>query len=150
MPSNKDLLGAFRQHLVDQGLVRKASVAVPGKRPVFVEPADGAPAPGEREGVENDDVTMISLFVGGDIAGAAFEGFIAKSTIDVRYRTHDAQEVLDLAAAVRLAIVDQWDWLMGGLRVIESREWAGVQRVGSSAAQGYDFVHKFYFEYYSG
>lgn len=147
MPDNFDLLRSFRQYLVDQGLVRKASVAG-AARPMHVEPP-AAYAPGEREAPENDDTTVVSVFVGGDVPMGPFEGDWIRATIDVRYRTVDPPDVLHLNAQIRQAIVDRWDWDMGGLRVVESLEWAGLQRLGASEAQGWDYVSKFLFQIYA-
>ena len=155
MPNTKDVLTNLRQHLVNQGVVRKASTAG-SLPPMFVELPEGAPAPGEREGAENDAEIMVTVFAGGDIPHRFGEGTLFKSTVDVHYRTaaNKAQRALDLDASIRSQMVDpilgvKLNWTMATLLVIESRIWAGLQPIGASAAQGHHFVTKFYFEIYS-
>lgn len=156
MPSLADVLSAFRTELVDQGLVRKASQSTPaGKPPMFVQLDAGAPAPGEREGVENDAELMLTIFAGGDFPSFP-DGAIRRSTIDLRYRAapNKARRAFDLDAEICAAICDQtgtgfaarYDWTMGGLYVIESRVWAALGTIRTDADQGSDFVTKFYIE----
>lgn len=86
MPTPTQILTAFRADLVAAGLVRRPSEAgvLP---PCHIEPADGAPAPGEREGIENDAELVVSLFHSGDFAEDTFDTYRRRAAIDVRYRS---------------------------------------------------------------
>lgn len=159
MSTVTDLLTAFRNELVAEQLVRKASQANPaGRPPMFVQLDGGAPAPGEREGVENDPELITTIFAGGDFPPAT-DGALRRSTVDLRYRTAPgkAPRAFNLDALVCAHIADQdqdgyaarYDWTMAGLYIVESRVWTALQPIRTDPAQGADFVTKFYFEYRS-
>lgn len=132
------LLSGFRNYLVAQGLVRKPSVAgaVP---PLWIEPQDGVPAPGEKQGTEDDAHRVLGVFYTAGLAPRPYEKEYRTRFVDVVYRT---KEVGDLGAtfvlnqAIFNAIVDKRNWSMAGVQILESLEWRALQRV-SSDPQGY-------------
>lgn len=105
MPDASAVLTAFRAELVEAELVRRPSEATPaGAPPMHVEPREGAPAPGEREGVEDDPGLVLSLFHGGDLAEDLFDTYRRRTVAEVRYRSAtnaDLRRAMALDAAVR-------------------------------------------------
>lgn len=145
-----DLLDALLAHLVARNIVRRPDVAG-AKPPLWREPAGGAPAPGERKGTGNDPTTMVSVFHSGEIPRSPERGYSDRPTVDVWIRTKDPRVGPDLARAISDELAPpplgvRYDWTMGGLQLIESRQWRGLQRLGSDQAQGFDFVASYLFE----
>lgn len=152
MASATDVLTALRIHLVGAGLVRKASIAGAAP-PVFIEPIGGTPGPGEGEPPEVDPNLHIGLFAGGDIPIGEQDGFMLKTTIDVRYRGRNAQQILNLDNELVKQLHDaggqrRRGWTMGGLFMVETGVWTGCQPLGRSKAEGYEYVTKVYAETY--
>lgn len=89
MPDIAATLTAFREHLIAADLVRRPSEATPDAPPCHIEPQDGAPAPGEREGVEDDQALTVSLF-GTELGETNFDaGLRRRVLIELRYRPAD-------------------------------------------------------------
>lgn len=140
------LLEHFRDHLVSAGVVRIPRVAgtVP---PLWLEPRDGAPAPGDKTGTE-DSSTVLSAFLTGGLASRPYESFMRTDIVDVWVRATQAPAVFDLETGLRAAIIDKRAWDMAGLTVIESLQWRPLQRLGSDA-QGFTFVCAFTFQIFA-
>lgn len=149
-----DLLAAFRQHLIDEGIVRAATEpAVAGEPPMLVELPGGPRAPGEGDELERDPNMALTIYAGGDLTAGEFDGFIRRTTIDVHYRTVDARLLEPLDRAIVNAMHDEGGqrrrgWVMGGLYVLETGQWAGLQPLERSKAGGHHFVTKVYVETY--
>lgn len=145
-----DLLDALLAHLAGQGIVRRPDTAGAAP-PLWREPAGGAPAPGERKGTGNDATTVVSAYVSGEIPRAPGQGYSDRLTVDLRIRTKDPRVGPDLSRAIADELAPppygvRHDWTMGGLHLIESRQWRGLGRLGSDPAQGFDFVVAYLFE----
>lgn len=144
------LLDYIRDYLVTEGIVRKPEVD--GKLPpLWREPQDGAPAPGEREGVANSDSAVVSIFNAGGIGRAAYSPW-RYPTVDFWLRVAQAPLYESIANAITDAFCgDQAakvGWNMAGLEVIESREWRPWGRLGSDE-QGWTYVGAFVFQLYA-
>lgn len=148
------VLAAFRDHLVAEDLVRAASVAG-AEPPMFVELADGARAPGEGDPPEVDPNIVLTIYAGGDIPAGEFDGYLLRTTIDVHYRARDARLIGPLDTAIVTTLSDAGGqrrraWEMGGLFVLETGLWTGLQPLERSKAGGHHFVTKVYVETYRG
>jgi hypothetical protein len=106
VPSPTDVLTALRVDLIAAGLIRRPSEAgtLP---PAHVEPAEGAPAPGEREGIEDDPELVVTLMHSGDFGEEPQDSYRRRAIIDVRYRSRGGTglrraAMLDQAIRARL------------------------------------------------
>lgn len=157
MADNRAILSAFRNELVAQSIVRRATQTTPaGKPPMWLQP-DTAPAPGDPvpQGVTSDPAITLTARIGGDIVPPPGHGSLHKTTIDVIYRTAKDQAGLafDVDVLIRAAIAGQpaepfgkLDWTMGGLHVIQTKGYAGLAPLGPTSQGGTDHVSKFYVE----
>jgi hypothetical protein len=132
-----DIVGAFRIDLVAAGLVRRPSEAAPDAPPLHIEPADGAPAPGEREGVEDDDALVLSVFVS-ELAETNFDGALRRRAIlELRYRPFDQAALMDaqaLDAAIRARLLDParnygYGFDLGGIYCHQATPFAGLSTI---------------------
>lgn len=117
--------------------------------PIVIEPREGAPAPGEMKGTENNAAAIVSLFYTGGIITPPLEKFHRKETFDFWIRVAKSPQLAkQIADRLRLLLHDKRGWNMDGLEVIESLAWRPMQPVGSSA-QGYSYTLSFIFELYA-
>lgn len=158
MPDVSAVLTAFREDLIDRGLGRRPSEAGDAV-PFHIEPVDGAPAPGEREGVEDHDSIVCSLFHGGDLGeGSGYDASIRRrSVVDVRYRGRDNEAlrgIYALDAALRAGLVTAarnygYGFELGtdaAVFVHQAAVWGGLGPLGRGRDVGFDFVAKYLFE----
>lgn len=148
-----DLLEAIRAELADEEILRPAGVAG-ALPPLWLEPADGPPAPGEATGSGGDDTTIVSAFRTGEVPRSPGQGYSDRAIVDFRIRSKDARvgpdlvdRLSDLFAPAPLGV--RHDWSMGGLQLLESRQWRPIARLGSSRAQGFEWVVAYLFELYT-
>lgn len=99
------LLTALRNELVTAGLVRRATVAGP-LPPMHVEPRDGPPAPGEREGNETLGNLVVTIRLSGTLAEGAFDSYRRRIVVDVFYRS-TGTDGLKAGRTLDAAIVDR-------------------------------------------
>lgn len=163
MATPTEILTAFRQHLVDQGIVRKpgAGPQPNGAPPMFVEPDDGPIGPGEApKAEENDDQLVLSIFWGGALAATDADAYRLRGSIDVRLRSSGSagvQRAAAVAMRIRREMFEPGDspgiarraWVMGGLNMLETGEWGGLSRIHASESEGFDDVWKAYVETYA-
>ena len=116
--------------------------------PIFIEPREGPPAPGELKGDENNEKAVLSLIYTGGIPTGVLEKFHRKETFDFWVRSRSAQLAKQVDDRLRLLLHDQRDWSMDGLQVIESLSWRPMQPVGSGP-QGYSYTLSYIFELYA-
>lgn len=153
MPTNTTtVLTALRAHLIAAGLVRKGSVAG-ALPPLVLDPVAGPPAPGELEGIFGDPDLVITARPGGDFPPAPPDGWLLKATIDLIYRGHASDQIATVDAAILAEMylpggMAKTAWLMGGLQMIETRSWAGLQRLAGTRGEGFTYVSKLYVETY--
>jgi hypothetical protein len=116
--------------------------------PLFIEPRDGAPAAGERQGDENNKDAILSLFYTGGIPMGTLEKFRRRTTFDVWIRVRSPQTAKRIDDRLRLLLHDKRDWDMDGFQVIESLEWRAMQPIGNGP-EGYAYVVSYLFELYA-
>lgn len=149
-----DLLTAIRDYMVTKDLGRDPRVAGDAY-PVWREPRDGAIAPGEKLGDENDDDLVISIYKTGGVPSGYFEDAVwRRDTVDFFLRARTAALVFDFETLLRPAFVrddaapvPRTNWNMAGLMVIESSLWRPLQPIERGEA-GYTYVVSFIFETY--
>ena len=116
--------------------------------PIVIEPREGAPAPGELRGVENNLQGILSLFYTGGIETGTLEKFRRKEIFDFWVRTKSPQLAQEIKDRLRKLLHDRRNWDMDGLTVIESKLWRKLQPVGHGP-QGYSYTISFLFELYA-
>lgn len=131
-----DLLTNLRDHLISEGVGRDPRVAG-STPPIWREPQDGAPAPGDKSGTEDGPDGTISLFrSGGIVLDSQEQRWHRNPTVDLVIRTPAPpaatalQEAIDLAllrAAGEPASSPAMNWQMGALTVISSQRWRDWQ-----------------------
>jgi hypothetical protein len=142
------LIDRVYQYLVDQGIGRPINVSS-SLAPIWREPADGTPAPGEGTGTEIGQTAVIGLVEGGGITDEMpFTSQWRRDQVDIHYRAMRSPDIQRLYIAVRRAVVDKWGWQMAGMRVISSVEARPLDLIDSSKAQGFHKVSAVLFETY--
>jgi hypothetical protein len=141
-----DVLSALRDHLIAQGIVRKPSVAGSAP-PLWIEPKDGVPAPGEGAGTEVGSDLVLGAYYVNEIAPGRFESWWEKPIIELRLRARVVPPVKVTERAISKALIDKVDWTMSGLYVNESELFNGLHRLGSDD-QSYDFGVSYVFQLY--
>lgn len=110
MPDVTQVLSAFREELIAAGIARRAAEPGPAAGapyPMLIEPAAGAPAPGELSAEDNDHTELVlSLFHDGDVApGTNYDARTRRVTVlNIAYRAAGALG-LQKAMAADAAIV---------------------------------------------
>lgn len=145
-----DLLTAIRDELVAQNVGRAPAVPPPGgdpnRPPIWRQPRDGAPAPGEGQNdTEKGTDSTISLTFAPGITAQRHEGFIRIDAVDFWIRTTVAPRAVALEDAIRDALNDRRGWTMGGLAVIESLQFRALQFL-RSGPDGFTFLTQYTFE----
>jgi hypothetical protein len=144
-----DLLVAMRDELAAQDIVRKPSVAG-AQPPMWLEPRLGVPAPGEGKKAEEIGTdAVLGTWVVSGLAPAPYNAGRRVDFVDIRLRTRTAPIATALEEAIRGALIDKRNWVMGGLTVIESLLYRAMQPTGSDK-QSFDWIFTFSFETYSG
>lgn len=149
----------FRGYLISQAPeegepgFRKPSEVDPGGAegmllPVFIEPIDGAPAPGQRTGTEDNKHAVISLVYTGGFVTGPYEKFRRKETYDLWIRSKTPQLAKIIDNRLWKLLHDKRDWDMAGLTVIESMQWRPLQPIGTDPGV-YSFICSYVLELYS-
>lgn len=138
------LLECVQAEMVTQGIGRLPATADPTKPPIWLMPKRGAIGPGQEKPPYGDPSTVLSLFMGGGLPTAPYEGFWdAGRTVDVRIRTVSAPVAIDLELTLHELLGDRQNFEMGGLHVEESQRYLPLQLINSSTDLGYDFLVRF-------
>jgi hypothetical protein len=116
--------------------------------PVFLEPREGTPAPGEPKGKENNERAIVGLILTGGMRTGTLEKFRRKVVFDFWIRAMPPQLPQQIGDRLRLLLHDKRNWDMAGLTVIESMLWRPLQPVGHGP-QGYSYTMGFLFELYA-
>lgn len=145
--STVDPLSEVRAYLATRGVVRLPNVASP-LAACWIEPRDGVPAPGEGGATDASDV-VVGMFRSGEIARAAMEYQLRTITIEFMVRSRRAQDVWPLDVALFDAMHDRFATPMRDLMCIHSRQFRGMQRVGSDT-HGYTFSTEYALDVWSG
>lgn len=131
------IVDRLRAHLIGQGIVRAPDVPGPGARPwlppVWRHPDDGPVGPGDaleqgKPGAAQDDGTVVSLMLAPGIPPAPGEEERRIDGVDIVTRGRAVSPLADLDVVIRHELVGllpggRVDWVMGGLYVIQSRQW---------------------------
>lgn len=146
--ANPDLLKHLRDYLIANGVGRDPRVAG-AEPPIWLNPRDGAPAPGEKNGVENDAAAMISLFNTGGVVAPPYEQSVWRyETVDIWLRTITAPRANDLDWEIEPLLVDKWNIDIGTLAVIEVKKWRALQTLGFDEASGWTGNVSYIFQLY--
>jgi hypothetical protein len=146
-----DLLGNLRTYLIAQGVCRKPSVAG-ASPPMWLEPQQGVPAPGEQ--YPGGDPTgigatvVLGAFRTGGFATGPYESAWRIPTVDIRIRASRADYVTATEVAITPLLIDKREWMMGALNVIESQMWRALQPI-TIDAQSFDYVVSYSFQLYA-
>lgn len=116
--------------------------------PIFIEPREGAPAPGEAKDDENNEKAILSLVYTGGIPTGPYNKFRRKETFDFWIRSMNPPLAKQIDDRLRLLLHDKRGWSMDGLEVIESLSWRPMQPIGSGP-QGYSYTLSYVFELYA-
>jgi hypothetical protein len=141
------LLDHLRDHLISESIVRSPRTAGAAP-PLWLEPREGIPAPGEGSGSEVGADAVLGAYFTGGIASQPWESFIREDTIDLWLRTRTAPIAFTLWQQLREELIDKRNWNMAGLTIIESREWRPLQPLYRDA-QAFTFVASIVFERYA-
>jgi hypothetical protein len=145
------LLTYMRDYLVAEGLVRKPSVAG-ALPPLWLEPAEGTPAPGEGDNATEIGSTLVlSASLATGIPREPYTGqWLRTDAIQFVVRASAAtgalQAAFDLETEIKRRFDDRRAYNMGALLVLESRMFRGLQRVSSNREQGYVMTTEYTFE----
>lgn len=148
MADAAQLMEAFREELVDAGIARAPTVAGP-LPPVWLAPEGGANAPSDKQGVENNNDLVLSVFYAGGQAMRPFESFWRRSTVDVVFRARKAPMAMECEALIREHFVGdlgRYEWSMGGLNMHCTLEWRALQPAPSTGP-GHAFVWSMFAEF---
>jgi hypothetical protein len=143
------LLHAMRDELVTAGLVRTPRTAgvLP---PLWVDPRDGVPAPGEGSSSTEIGATMVlGAFPTGGFPRQPFEKMLRRDTVDLHFRALKSPDIFTLEAQITDRLIDRRNWTMGGdLTVIECEQWRPLQPLDRDE-HGFTYVVSYWFETYA-
>lgn len=133
-PTDPDLLEGVSLYLISQGIVRDPSDNSNTLPPLWIEPRNGTPAPGESEGlnpveVGNDLVVSINRATG--IPSPPYEGFIRHDGVEFVVRAIEPSFASSFESKVRAALNDKRGWQMATVPVNESLLFRDLQPIGS-------------------
>jgi hypothetical protein len=142
-----DLLDALSAHLVDEGIARQPNDAVSPAVPLWLEPKNGVPAPGEREPPVRGDDAVLGAFMGGGVVPNPYESELRLDAIRIEIRTLHSTRAVEPDAAIRAALIDRHDWVMGGLYILESQQSRPFERrPEAEPSQGFTFTVAYIFD----
>lgn len=145
---NRDMLDALRDFLVTQALVRIPRVAG-ATPPLWLEPRDGVPAPGEGANpTEKGDTVVAAFRATGFPSQRTMFPYIRNIGIDFRIRGKTTPPIFDFDAKLYMLLHERYGWDMAGLDVIASTQFRELQRLGSDSA-GFEYVTEYQFEVYA-
>jgi hypothetical protein len=140
-------------YLIAQGIARspRTASALP---PVWRQPINGTPAPGEGTGVEVGDPTVLGLVRSGGIPAASNEAEWRYDIVDVWIRARKWTQVETTYAQIRSALIGTFagqrrGWSMDGFPVIEAREWRALALLEATSTQGFTAQCAVLFETYA-
>lgn len=133
-----DLLQAFRDHLVANSVCRKPSVAGP-LPPMWLEPRNGVPAPGEGDNPTEVGATLVlGAFMAPGIVPQPYEGFVRTDGVEVWIRASNAALVRPLENQIRGIVNDRRNFSLGSLWVESMYLFRDLQPV-DRGPQGFTF-----------
>ena len=116
---------------------------------MWLEPQLGVPAPGEgSDPTEIGDPLVLGAFLSGGIPRKPYEKILRRDTVDIWIRSRTAPEVTTIEAAITDQLIDQRNWQMGGLTIIESEQWRPLSPL-TRDEHGFTFIVAYWFETYA-
>jgi hypothetical protein len=144
------ILDGFFDYMIAEGLARNPKIATAGKHPLWIEPADGVPGPGEGSAtVEKDSDLVLGAFQTTGLTTERYESFMRVDSITVWIRSRKAYMAHEFEPQLQEALHDKRNWTMGMKNIIESLMFRPMQRVSSDAAQGFVFSTEYLFWHYN-
>jgi hypothetical protein len=146
MPAETQLLFNLREFLILHGIARKPSVAG-GGHPLWLDPRDGVPAPGEgTHAVEIDNDVVLGAFQVSGFPRAPYDAtHLRTDAVDIWIRSRIAPLAYDVEEALQDVLSDKRQYMLGALIILESRIFRGLQRLGSDE-NGFIFTTQYSFE----
>lgn len=142
-----NLLDHVNDYLVAQNLVRDPRIAGP-KPPLWVEPRNGTPAPGESPKGNATEVgadIVVGAFNAPGVSLGRHNSHRRIEAVDFDIRVRKAPLVDDFYKSLRAALHDKRGWTMAGLWLSESLAYRELQRLGADE-NGWIFTTQFTFE----
>lgn len=162
-PGADPFLRIFRDYLIAEELARDPVEEEPEAYPLWLEPVQGAVAPGEKEDpVENDDDLVMSAYRRPGLATGPYEGGTFRfDNVEIRMRTSRPPLAYSLETALlgdpdaAPVLHDRRNWIMGAtgadpedqVRVIESMLYLPLANLGGGD-QGFTFRMEVAFQRY--
>ena len=145
MPIEHHLLPNVRAFLVDAGLVREPDVAG-ALPPLWLDPRDGVPAPGEGKPVEIGDPLVIGAFQVMGIPRTVEDAkWLRTDAVDFVLRARKSPQVFEFDEALRSVLVSQRAFMLGSLEIVESQLFRPLQKLGSDS-NGFIYTTQYTFE----
>ncbi len=114
--------------------------------PCWRSPRNGVPAPGDGTGTEIGATVVVGLFPSAGVARAPYDASVLRTDgLDIRIRSTTAPAAIELDDRIRAALTDKRNFLMGTLRIVESRLERPLNLIVSDN-QGYDFISGYLIE----
>jgi hypothetical protein len=123
-----ELLDYIRTYLVAQNIVRLPTVAG-AKPPMWIEPKNGTPAPGEGKNATEKSNVVVGAFYDTGIVPGRLESFMQTDAVTFWFRSKRTPDILDIERQLRAALHDKRGWNMGSLYLIESLQFTALQPV---------------------
>jgi hypothetical protein len=147
----------IRNHLVSAGTVRNPRTAS-ALVPLWVDPENGAPAPGDFDAPLKGTDAVVSIFMTGGFPTRLFGHSRRMQVVDFWFRVLRAPKADELYLEIRRLLVradDPMGWMLGGdppvgTRVIMSTETRPLQQLAApgEVSTGYTYVSQIGFETY--
>lgn len=143
------LLPNLRTHLITAGIVRDptATGALP---PMWLDPKQGTPAPGEGQGTEISADAVVGAYLNpaGGIPARPFESSLRADIVEFRLRTKTAPRAVVLEKAIRAALIDRRNFDLAALRVVDCEEWRALTRL-ATRDDAYEYLFSYVFWLYA-
>lgn len=145
-----DLLTSLRDHLVTAGVVRDPLVAGP-LPPLWREPRDGVPAPGEGDSASEVGATLVvGAFIATGIPPKPYEGFIRTDAVELIIRASKASLLKPFEEQVREAVNDRRNFYMGTLWVESAYLFRDMAIIDRSTDGGWTASLQYLFSLWGG
>lgn len=143
-----ELLPHLRDYLIGLDLVRKPGT--PGAlHPLWLDPRDGVPAPGDGNPTERDADVVYGAFQVMGIPKPPYEQRVLRTdAVDIWVRSRTAPLAYQAADPIIEALADQRQFDLAGLSIIECLLFRPLQKLGSDE-NGFTHTMQFTFERYA-
>lgn len=129
------LLDSMRDYLVAQGVGRMPRVAG-ALPPIWLQPAGGTPAPGDKSGVEVGEPVVLGLIQTIEVPPAPEDVEWREDIVDIWIRSRTWPQTVSAWATMRPLLIGSFanqrmNWTMGDFTVMRSRAWNGLALLDS-------------------